>query len=228
MSSLAGKTALVTGASGALGSTMCSALQEQGATVAGTYRSAGSAEGAASVSLAVVCDVTEEDSVRTCFERVRAELGGPDIVVHCAGGYASDGMLLDTSSKTWNTMMAMNLTSGFLVMREALRSMDEASYGRIILVSAMSALVSGPGAGAYRVSKAGLRTLVETAHTERRGRGIAVNALAPGTIDTKQNRKDMPDADHTDWVRPEALAQTVVHLCSDAGGAISGDIIPFP
>lgn len=229
MNTLSGRIALVTGASGALGSTMSIVLKVAGARVAGTYLSR-PPEGklAQSLDLAIRCVLDDEESVRSCFEGVKSEIGTPDIIVHCAGGFRSDGPLEKTSLETWNAMISMNLTSSFLVLREGMRLMRDKSYGRLLLVAAQSAFVSGPGAVAYKASKGAIRVLVETAHAERRGRGITVNALAPAMIDTPQNRADMPDADHSTWVSPRSIADVVVSLCSESGGSVSGAILPFP
>ncbi len=225
---LSGKKVLVTGAAGALGQTMVSVMKQNGALVFGTFRRLGSASVAQKPDVSLACDLTDEASVVTCFDEMRSAAGDPDILIHCAGGFASDGRLSVTSMETWERMIGNNLTGTFLVLREGIRRMDSREYGRIILVSALSALTTGPGAVAYRVSKAGVRTLLETAEAEKKGNGLTINALAPSTIDTPQNRADMPDADHTTWVPPHHLADAVVFLCSEAAGSISGSVIPFP
>jgi len=225
---LSGRTALVTGVSGALGGSVARHCIAAGAKVAGTYNTRSSGLERLGLTRAIKTDLSDERSVAECFEEVRAAVGTPEIVVHCAGGFRSDGFLDATSVETWNTMIRMNLTSSFLVLRQSLREMHDLSYGRIILVSALSALAPGKGAGAYKVSKAGVRSLVELASAERPGNGITINALAPGTIDTPSNRSDMPDADHTRWTSPDSIAESVVYLCTEAGGATSGAVIPFP
>lgn len=227
MTTLEGKIALVTGISGSLGSSVGRILTDHGAVVAGTYLNREPGEKETAARMAVQCDVTLEASVAACFTRVEKELGSPSIIVHTAGGFASDGMLEATSVETWNRMISMNLYGSFLVLREAVRRLRKESYGRIILVSALSASGGSKGAGAYKVAKSGVASLVRIAHAERSSTNMTVNALAPGTMDTPQNRKDMPGADTSSWVPPDRIAQTVLHLCSEAGGAISGSIIPF-
>jgi NAD(P)-dependent dehydrogenase (short-subunit alcohol dehydrogenase family) len=103
----------------------------------------------------------------------------------------------------------------------------ERGRGRIINIGAGAAAArAGAGMGAYTASKAGVQKLTESLADELRDRGITVNAVLPGTIDTPRNRSDMPDADFSRWVTPDAIAEVVVFLASDSAQAVTGAAIP--
>ena len=96
----------------------------------------------------------------------------------------------------------------------------------IINIGAGAAAKAGAGMGAYTASKAGVQRLTESLSEETKDRGITVNAILPGTIDTPRNRADMPDADFTRWVAPASIAEVIVFLASDAAASITGAAIP--
>jgi NAD(P)-dependent dehydrogenase (short-subunit alcohol dehydrogenase family) len=125
-------------------------------------------------------------------------------------------------------MMNVNLKSAFLCSKAVLPRMMEQKYGKIVNVSARTAVQRGSRArsGAYAVSKAGVVTLTEALAEETKDQGIQVNCIMPSTIDTEANRKMLPKADFTKWVDPEEIAEVIMFLVSDASKPTSGASIP--
>ncbi len=122
--------------------------------------------------------------------------------------------------------MNMNLKSVFLCSKAVLPQMIKQNYGKIINISSRPALKGVAGVGAYSASKAGVLNLTETIADEVRDYDINVNAILPSTIDTPANRRDMPEADFSKWVKPEEIARVMVFLASDDSKPISGAGIP--
>ncbi len=219
-----GRRAVVTGAAGALGSAVAAQLRDAGARVGGIVRP-GSGRVPRDITGASA-DLTDEAAVGACFAMLVQSLGGPpEIVVHCAGGYAG-APLAETSLAQWRRMIEDNLTAAFLVVRAALPPMMAAGWGRIVTVGSRASLQGGEGSAAYSASKGGLLRLTESAAAEGLGRGVTVNCVLPGTIDTPSNRRAMPGAEPGSWVAPEAIAGVCLFLCSDAAAVISGAAVP--
>jgi NAD(P)-dependent dehydrogenase (short-subunit alcohol dehydrogenase family) len=148
-----------------------------------------------------------------------------DVLVNIVGGFVYS-KIQDTDEKTWDRMMNMNLKSTFLCSKAVLPQMIKQNYGRIINISSRPALKGSAGVGAYSASKAGVLNLTETIADEVKDYDINVNAILPSTIDTPANRRDMPRADFTKWVKPEEIARVMVFLVSDDSKPISGAGIP--
>mgnify|MGYP001544585854 FL=1 len=124
-------------------------------------------------------------------------------------------------------MFAANLKTAVVSIKAALPRLLESSAGRIINVGAgAAARPAGAGMGAYAASKAGVHKLTESLAAELKDRGITVNAVLPGTIDTPQNRAAMPNADFARWVRPEAIAAVIAFLASEQAAAVTGALVP--
>jgi NAD(P)-dependent dehydrogenase (short-subunit alcohol dehydrogenase family) len=123
-------------------------------------------------------------------------------------------------------MMNINLKSTFLCSKAVLPQMIKQNYGKIINISSRPALKGSAGVGAYAASKAGVLNLTETIAEEVKDYDINVNAILPSTIDTPANRKAMPDADFSKWVKPEEIARVIIFLSSDESKPISGAGIP--
>jgi NAD(P)-dependent dehydrogenase (short-subunit alcohol dehydrogenase family) len=122
--------------------------------------------------------------------------------------------------------MGLNLRSVFNMCRAVVPVMLDQGGGRIVNVSARAALEGKAAMGPYCASKAGVITLTETLAAENKHNGINVNCILPGTVDTPQNRAAMPDQDHDTWVPPEALADVIVFLASNAARCVTGAAIP--
>ena len=156
------------------------------------------------------------------FDAVLKKFGQIDILVNTVGGFVPGKPVAQTTLENWDKMMTLNLRSTFLCIREALRRMEHKAYGRIISITAMTALTPSAGKSAYAISKAGIVMLTEIAAREMRGSGITVNAIAPSIILTKANVEEMPGEDSRTWVKPEDIAETICYLCSEAAGSITG------
>ena len=223
---------LITGATGGLGKAVVRAFLRQGAFVAGTARR-WTGEDAVDGLLEVQADLTTPEGAEAAVQAVLEARGRLDAVVHLVGGFAMDGPLASTKVETWDRMMGINVRSAFLVFRAALTATQPpgvASTGglrRLIAVGARAGEQASPGAIAYAVSKAALHSLVENLAAEVADRGITVNAVLPGVIDTAANRTAMPRADFSKWVAPESIAETLVWLVSDASRDTSGALIPI-
>jgi len=224
--SLKGKTALVIGGTGALGSAIASRFVNEGMKVAcSTLDSGPESEGKKEGVLLIRANVTDENEVKMLFDRVIQEHKTLDVVVNTVGGFLPAKPITDVSFAEWEKMMTLNLTTAFLSTREALRRMKGRSYGRVVNISAMVGLQPGPGKAPYAISKAGVSLLTDITAREVKGSGTTVNAIAPSIIDTAANRSSMPDEDFSKWVSPESIAEMICHLCSEAGGSLNGNTL---
>lgn len=161
-------------------------------------------------------DATQESEVRAFFAAARESLGSVDVVINTVGTYAGGAPVAALPIEMWDRLMALNLRSAFLVMREALRTMNGQPYGRIIQLAALSALEPSQRSAAYAVSKAAMVHLAEIASQESSGSGITIHSIAPRIIDTPANRRDMPDADRSTWVQPLEICRAIDRLCDPA------------
>jgi NAD(P)-dependent dehydrogenase (short-subunit alcohol dehydrogenase family) len=147
--------------------------------------------------------------------------------VHILGGFGGGQPIAETSDKTWDGMMTLNLRAAFCAMRAVLKPMTAAKYGRIVAVGSRAAVEATPNFAAYSVSKAGLVALVKNVAAEGKDLGITSNVVLPSTIDTAANRQAMPKSDFSRWVQPESIAKTLVYLASKEAGDVSGAVIPI-
>jgi NAD(P)-dependent dehydrogenase (short-subunit alcohol dehydrogenase family) len=220
----------VTGAFGNLGMAVARTFREQGALVALLGRSrppaALAAEFPAPHCVLGGVDLTTAASAGTAMETVRTTLGGIDVLVNVAGGFRWQ-TLEQGDADGWDAMFASNLKTAVVSTKMALPLLLRSPAGRIINVGAGAAVrAAGAGMGAYTASKAGVHKLTESLAQELKDRGITVNAVLPGTIDTPQNRADMPNADVTRWVQPEAIAAVIAFLASEQAAAVTGALVP--
>jgi len=171
-------------------------------------------------------DLGEVESSRKAMAAAAMRFGGIDVLVNVAGGFQWQ-TLLDGAVDTWDQMYLMNLRTAVVSCKVALPALLERGRGRIINVGAGAAAArAGAGMGAYTASKAGVQKLTESLAEELKDRGVTVNAVLPSIIDTPRNRADMPGADFSRWVTPQAIAEVVLFLASDAAEAITGAAIP--
>jgi NAD(P)-dependent dehydrogenase (short-subunit alcohol dehydrogenase family) len=232
MSELEGRVVLVTGAAGNLGTAVAEAFGTRGARLALLDRSAERLEAVARSlalppnAMLLPTDLTERRSVDAAVAAVLEQFGVLDVVANIAGGFTMGPPLHETPDEDLEFMLDLNVRSLFNVCRAAVPAMLKGGGGRIVNVSARAAREGKARMGPYCASKAAVITLSETLAAEHRLNGINVNCILPGTIDTPQNRASMPDADHSRWVTPGALADVVVFLASHAARAISGAAIP--
>jgi 3-oxoacyl-[acyl-carrier protein] reductase len=193
-SGIAGRIALVSGASRGIGAAIADALAAQGAKVVGT---ATSQDGAAAIGdrlqqasghgRGVVLDVTAPDSVQALMDDLAANEGHPHILVNNAG-VTRDNLLMRMREDEWETVLATNLTSVFRLSKACLRSMMKARYGRIVNIASVVGLTGNPGQANYAASKAGILGFTKSLAAEVASRGITVNTIAPGFIETDMTR----------------------------------------
>jgi 3-oxoacyl-[acyl-carrier protein] reductase len=187
MFDLTGKTALVTGASGGIGSAIAHALHGQGATVAisGTRREALDALAAELGSRAHVlpCNLADKDEVETLVPRCEAAMGQLDILVNNAG-ITRDNIFVRLKDEEWDQVIAVDLTAGFRLTRAAVRGMMRRRYGRIISITSVVGLIGNPGQGNYAAAKAAMTGMSKSLAHEVASRNVTVNCVAPGIIET--------------------------------------------
>jgi NAD(P)-dependent dehydrogenase (short-subunit alcohol dehydrogenase family) len=170
-------------------------------------------------------DLAEMESTRRAMGAAASRLGAIDVLVNVAGGFRWE-RLEDGDPATWDQLYAMNLRTAVVCCRAALPALLGRRAGRIVNIGAGAAARAAAGMGAYAASKAGVQRLTESLAGELKDRGVTVNAVLPGIIDTPRNRADMPGADFSRWVAPEAIADVIVFLASDAARAVTGAAIP--
>jgi len=231
--SLTGKVALITGGTGALGRAVTAALVEAGASVGVTYVVDGEVPECkeclgtrANAPLFIKANVTVEAEVQKLIQTMTQRLGRIDILLTLVGGYVGDLLVAQLPEATWDQMMNLNLKSAFLCCKHVVPVMQRGGGGRIVTVSSRAAIKVFPGISAYAAAKAGLLAFSQTLASEVLKDNITVNAILPSVIDTPANRKAMPGADYSAWVKPEEIARVLLFLCSDASRQISGASIP--
>jgi NAD(P)-dependent dehydrogenase (short-subunit alcohol dehydrogenase family) len=222
--SLSGKRIAVTGAAGALGSAMVREALKSGARVAAIDRSDMAPHAEDSVVVLGGVDLTQPDDTQRALAAAAGRLGGLDALVNIAGSFKWEKVSTG-SVEVWDQLYAINLRTAVNASRAALPFLTHPG-GRIVNIGAMAAARAGAGMGAYAASKAGVARLTEALAEELKDQGVTVNAVLPSTIDTPANRADMPSADFTRWVKPEALAGVIIFLLSDAASVITGASIP--
>ena len=219
---------LVTGGNRGIGAAIAAAFVEAGDRVAVTSRS-GDVDGC----LTVTCDVTSSDDVDAAFATVEAELGPVEVLVANAG-ITADGLLLAMKQDAWDRVIDTNLTGAYRLAKRATSKMIRARRGRIVLVSSVVALTGSAGQVNYAASKAGLIGFARSLARELGGRGVTVNVVAPGFVETDMTAA-LPDARRSEIIdavplkrmaMPDEVAGAVVWLASESAGYVTGAVIP--
>ncbi len=226
---------MVTGATGGLGRVVTRALLERGMKVVSTYKRkepldalvASLGQLGANFS-AIDADLTHQDDVKAAVSEVLVRHGRIDVLLNIAGAYSGGHDIADTPLSELEAMLDVNLKTAFLCSAAVLPIMIRQNYGKIVSVAARPAIEKRyrTKSGAYAISKAGVVVLTETIAEEVKKYDINVNAIMPSTIDTPDNRKNMPDADFSKWVKPEDITKVILHLISDDSRITSGATIP--
>jgi NAD(P)-dependent dehydrogenase (short-subunit alcohol dehydrogenase family) len=210
-------------------------LLGEGARVAAVYRSEGSWRALEREAgehgkrlMGIQANLGKPEEVGKGVEEVLARWGRVDHLVAIAGGFAG-GKSFEADEQTWNHMLEINLLSLVRALRAVVPVMVKQNYGRIVTVSS-GAILRGGGAGiaAYAVSKGAVRHLTEILAEELKGRDIRAHCVLPGTMDTEANRRAMPGADRSKWVKPEQVARVIRLLLSDEMSAVRSVAVPVP
>lgn len=237
--SLNSQIALVTGASRGIGQAIALELGRLGATVIGTATSDAGAQ-AITDSFATAgikgtgknLNVTDNEAIEALIKSIEAEFGTVSILVNNAG-ITRDTLLMRMKADDWDAVINTNLSSVFRTSKAVLRGMMKARYGRIINIASVVGVTGNPGQANYAAAKAGLLGFAKSLAREIGSRGITVNTVAPGFIDTDMTRA-LPDEQRAALINSIALgrlgaaqdiANAVAFLASDAAGYITGDTL---
>jgi NAD(P)-dependent dehydrogenase (short-subunit alcohol dehydrogenase family) len=228
-----GQVALVAGGTGGLGRAVSLAFQNDGAQVVVTYRKqqefdalSNAAEGGGSRLEGHRIDVTDETAINQLIANILAQHGRLDALVNAVGGYAGGVKLWEMETDVLDRMLALNLRSGYVLSRAAVRVMLKQGRGAIVNVAAKAAFEHPAGAAAYAASKAAALALLDSLAAELKGTGVRVNTILPSIIDTKPNRQAMPKADFAKWPKPEDIARVILFLCSEDANVVHGAALP--
>lgn len=224
------RTVLVTGGTGALGRAITSAFIRCNAEVISSYVLEKEIEQLKTETRSAVqlikADVTKEEEVKRLVSNIISKYGHIHILANVVGGYFGGKSVSKLDEQEWDLMITMNLKSAFLISKHVIPQMILSKYGRAVHVSSRTGLRSTGYDSAYAASKSGLIRLVESLAEETKESNINVNCIMPSILDTEANRKAMPTADFSKWVKPEDLANVVLFLCSEDARVITGAAIP--
>ncbi|MBL0359321.1 MAG: SDR family NAD(P)-dependent oxidoreductase [Chitinophagaceae bacterium] len=222
------KTAIVTGASGNLGYAVVQKLATEGYKVIGTVEPNDPApfELPESQFEKQVVDLSNESDSLKFITAVIVKYGKIDAAILTVGGFAM-GKIADTTSTDIAHQYKLNFETAYNVARPVFVQMLQQNSGRIFLIGSKPGLSAGNSKGmiAYSLGKSLIFRLAELMNEEAMGHNVVTNVVVPGTIDTPQNRKSMPDADFSKWVKPETIASIIHHYCTDEAGALREPVI---
>ncbi|MGD9980739.1 MAG: SDR family NAD(P)-dependent oxidoreductase [Hyphomonadaceae bacterium] len=219
-----GKVVVITGGFGVLGSAAAKAARETGARPVLIDYAPAPAEKLSDGAIAFGgVDLTNAEAAAAAINAARDAGGAIHALFNIAGGFAWS-KVENADAGLWDAMYAMNTKTALNASRAALPHLI-AAKGAIVNVGAFGALKAGAGFGPYAASKQGVHKLTEALAEELKGK-VRVNAVLPSILDTAQNRRDMPKADFSTWVQPNALATVMLFLASDDARDITGALIP--
>jgi NAD(P)-dependent dehydrogenase (short-subunit alcohol dehydrogenase family) len=224
--SMEGKVVLVTGANGGLGAYVTQAFLDAGATVIGTSRKIQQSDFSSSSFTAWPAEISSLGGAHALVDQVVARFGKLDVLAHTVGGFAGGQSIADTDDATFQRMLDLNLNSVFHILRATIPALRQRGNGRIVAIGSRAALQPGAGIGVYSASKAAMVSLIRTVALENKDVGLTANVILPGTMDTPANRKSIPNADFSKWVRPSTVASLITWLAGDAGKDVNGAVIP--
>jgi NAD(P)-dependent dehydrogenase (short-subunit alcohol dehydrogenase family) len=214
MSSLEGKTVIVTGAKGGLGSFVTEAFLTAGARVVGVSRSIQAADFPRPKFTALPAELSSGEAARKVAAEVAERFGRIDVLAHVMGGFSGGQSVADTDDATFEKMLDLNYRAAFHMARAVLPQMRAQGGGRIVAVASRQAAEPAAMTGAYSASKAALVALIRTIALENKDRCISANAVLPGTM-------------APEFVHQSQVAAMIVHLASDAAAQVTGAAIPI-
>ena len=233
---LEGEIALVTGASRGIGAAIAASLAAAGARVIGTATSQAGADGISATlgdkGRGIVLNVSDEDSVAAALKNIQDEEGSPSILVNNAG-ITRDNLLMRMKQDEWDDVIAANLTGVFRLSKGCLRGMMKARKGRIINIASVVAVMGNPGQANYAATKAGMIGFSKSLAKEIGSRGITVNVVAPGFIDTDMT-KELSEDNRAAMLNQvplgrlgegDDIANAVLFLASAGGAYITGETL---
>lgn len=237
---LTGKTAIVTGGSRGIGRAIALCLAEEGANVAVIY--AGNTVAAEETqkaiaekggqAIAIQCDVANEDAVTAMMKQVKEQFGSIDILVNNAG-ITRDGLLMRMKTSDWQAVLDTNLTGTFFCTKAVTKIMMKQRSGAIVNLTSVVGLTGNAGQANYAAAKSGIIGFTKSVAKELASRGIRVNAVAPGCIDTDMTAV-LSDAVKDEMLKtiplgrvaqPEEVAKAVLFLVSDCASYITGQVL---
>jgi NAD(P)-dependent dehydrogenase (short-subunit alcohol dehydrogenase family) len=226
------RVVLVAGGTGALGQAVCLVFLAEGARVVASGRRASEHEALARAAGAArdrlrfaQGDVADPAQAARAVEEA-ARAGALTAVVNAVGGWAGGKPLAAEDPNVLARMLAANLAPGHALARAAVPVLAGGGGGAFVEVASLASLGPQPGQASYAASKAAALSLFLSLAEELRPQRVRVNVVMPGTMDTEANRRAMPDADRSGWVRTEDVAKVILFLCSDEARALSGAAIP--
>jgi NAD(P)-dependent dehydrogenase (short-subunit alcohol dehydrogenase family) len=222
------KTAIVTGASGNLGQEVVKKFIEKGYKVIGTIIPYDPVpmDFPATNFEKIVVDLMNEDESTKFVTDIISKYGSIDAAVLTVGGFAM-GKIADTKTADINKQYKLNFETAYNVARPVFVQMMKQGNGRIFMIGSKPGLLAANGKGmvAYSLGKSLIFRLAELMNDEAKGHNVITSVVVPGTIDTPQNRKAMPDADPSTWVKPEAIADIIYFHCTETAVVLREPVI---
>ena len=222
------KTAIVTGASGNLGQAVVKKFIDEGYFVVGTIipNDPVAIDFPADKFKKIVVDLMNEEEAQKFIDEVTAKHGSIDAAVLTVGGFAM-GKIADTTTTDILKQYKLNFETTYNVVRPTFLQMLKQNNGRIFIVGSKPGLDARNGKGmiAYGLAKSLIFRLAELMNDEAKGKNVVTNVIVPGTIDTPQNRKSMPDANFDNWVKAESIADVIYWHCTDQASVVREPVI---
>lgn len=227
-----GKVVLVAGGAGGLGRAVSLAFLAEGAKVVVPYRRQSEMEALAALAVDAasleghVVDLSDAVAVTNFVDGILASHSRLDVLVNSVGAWAGGAKFWQADAGEFERMLALNLRTGYSLLRVALPPMLQQRSGAIVNVASRAAVDHAGSAAGYVASKAAAVAMIDSLAADLKSTGVRANSILPGIIDTEANRQAMPDADFTTWPKPEAIARVILFLCSDDAALINGASIP--